>query len=131
MDENDNAPRFPDSVAEYSLLETASIGDLLTPVLTATDSDIGSNSNITYHLTGEGVPLVFDIDSISGEITLQSTLNHELTQNYTFTLYAIDNGSTPLTSSPNVTITVIVQDFNDNAPILNHTIYNKTVNEVS
>lgn len=120
---------FPKSAAEYSLVETAPVTTVLSPVLTATDDDIGSNSIITYYLSGEGIPSVFDINPNNGQISLQSTLNHEIKQNYTFTLYATDMGSPSMTSS-NVSITFIVLDFNDNTPTLSQATYSKTVNEV-
>ena len=101
------------------------------PVATATDSDIGDNGLISYFLVGEGVPSVFDINTTTGEISLQSTLDHEMKQNYTFTLYARDNGSPNSLYSDNVTVIVKVLDYNDSPPQLGHTVYNRTIPEVS
>ena len=117
---------------EYSLLETSEYGHTLSePAATATDSDIGDNGVISYFLVGEGVPSVFDINTTTGEISLQSTLDHEMKQNYTFTLYARDNGSPTSLYSDNVTVIVKVLDYNDSPPQLGHTVYNRTIPEVN
>lgn len=133
MDVNDNPPLFDSYNLEYSLLETSEVGTttLTNPVATATDDDIGENGAISYFLAGEGVPSVFNINITTGVISLQSSLDHEMKQNYTFTLYASDNGSPMRLYSDNVTVLVQVLDYNDHSPQLEHTVYNKTVSEVS
>lgn len=129
-DKNDNAPQFTSYTAEYTLSETTPVTFVLTPVLTATDDDAGDNSVVSYYLTGEGVPSVFDIDSTNGQISLQSGLNHEVKQNYSLILYAVDSGTPEPQRSDNVTVIVMVSDFNDNPPVLNQSVYNRTVYEV-
>ena len=129
LDTNDNPPEFSSVNVEYSLVESVPISTVLSPILTATDNDIGTNADITYYLTGEGVPSIFHINTTTAEISLQSSLNYEVKQNYSFTLYAIDGGSLSKRSM-NVSVTLIVLDFNDNTPQLTQNTYTKTVNEV-
>ncbi|XP_011407489.2 PREDICTED: protocadherin Fat 4-like [Amphimedon queenslandica] len=130
LDVNDNHPLFDSYNLEYSLLETSELGTTLSnPVATATDTDTGDNGLISYFLAGEGIPSVFNINMTTGVISLQSSLDHELKENYTFTLYARDNGSPMSLYSDNVTVIVKVLDYNDHSPQLEYTIYNRTAPE--
>ena len=129
LDVNDNPPVFDSHTLDYSLLETSDSGISLSPVAMATDADDGVNSLVSYYIEGEGVPSVFAVNSSTGVISLQSGLNHEVKQNYTFILYAEDGGASPMRST-NVIVTVYVLDFNDNTPRLGQSVYNRTVSEV-
>ena len=85
---NDNPPIF-DHVAAVNILETAQVGTIVANV-TATDADFGINGEIHYSILSVDPENVFEIDTISGSITLTGTLNHTLTPTYTLMLQATD-----------------------------------------
>ena len=129
LDENDNFPLFPSTNVEYQVSETAQKDLILTPVVAASDKDKDNNSKITYTAQGEGVPDVFSVDSASGEIKLNGTLNYENKSKYNFLIIAEDGGSVP--KKNNLNVTIVVLDFNDNAPEFDSNLYTETISEVS
>lgn len=63
--------------------------------MTATDSDCGSNSILTYTLEADGVapPANFTINSETGVISLRSKLDYEAKQLHEFAVMAVDRGN--------------------------------------
>ena len=60
--------------------------------VTATDADVGSNGEISYHLSGSEVER-FHIDPATGEVTVAQPLDYEsVTQPYVLTVIARDSG---------------------------------------
>ena len=55
-DANDNIPVFDNTIVEYQISENSPIGFEITPTITATDADEGTNAELTYSLSGDGVP---------------------------------------------------------------------------
>ncbi|XP_008833714.1 protocadherin beta-18-like isoform X3 [Nannospalax galili] len=113
MDVNDNAPEFERTLYEVQVPENSPVDSLVTTV-SATDSDMGTNGEITYsfaHVSRE-VWKTFEIHPISGDIYLKALLDFEVTQSYTINVQAIDGGSL----SGKSTIIVKVMDVNDNPP---------------
>ncbi|NXK43733.1 PCDGD protein, partial [Piprites chloris] len=112
-DANDNPPVFSKSVYEARVAENLPEGSLFLRVL-ATDADAGSNGLVSYALGNvpDGVPLLFSVDSESGEIRTAGPLDFEETSKYIFGLLATDGGG--LTGHCEVQIEVT--DENDNAP---------------
>ena len=65
VDLNDNAPRFNKKIYDVSILENATIGQVVL-VLHAQDEDIGMNANISYTiLAGSGIN-TFYLNKTSG-----------------------------------------------------------------
>ena len=56
---------------------------------------------------------------------MRQVIDREVDSSFTFTLLAVDGGSPSLTSSANVTVTVV--DVNDNAPTFTQTYFNTEV----
>uniref|UniRef100_A0A671TFT5 Cadherin domain-containing protein n=1 Tax=Sparus aurata TaxID=8175 RepID=A0A671TFT5_SPAAU len=110
-DVNDNVPEF--SVAEYQVevLETESVGtSLLT--LSAVDPDEGANGRIRYSLRGgEGR---FDIDPVSGMVSVAAALDRETKAEYNLLVVAEDQGRPA--RSATASLLVQVSDVNDNVP---------------
>ena len=73
QDVNDNSPVFATSLYESSLVENTPPGPLIATV-TATDSDIGVNADITYSAPNQNLVTV---NGSSGEVTLASPPDHE------------------------------------------------------
>ena len=105
-DENDNCPVFQDQPYVANISEASMIGATVFQVL-ATDNDVGTNSLISYGISGGNIDEVFDI-SQAGIITIAS-LDFRNLETYTLMVTAQDSGGsfcTPTTS----TVTVFVTD---------------------
>ncbi|XP_043223379.1 protein dachsous-like [Amphibalanus amphitrite] len=115
QDENDNDPVFQHNSYEAHVAEDAPLG---TAVLTvrAIDDDLGVNGHITYSLNNE-TQWRFRIDNDSGKITTAGTFNRERQSRYTFEVQATDGGRSNARSR-RATVTVIIDDANDHAPVL-------------
>ncbi|XP_053575574.1 protocadherin alpha-C2 [Bombina bombina] len=116
MDTNDNAPLFDKSTYKSSLLENAQAGTLVVK-LNATDPDEGSNGEITYSFssyTPQKVKQLFSINSQSGEIRVNGTVDYEKASVYEIYVQATDKGSVPMAGHCKVLVEII--DVNDNAP---------------
>ncbi|XP_078576868.1 protocadherin Fat 4-like isoform X2 [Branchiostoma floridae x Branchiostoma japonicum] len=125
-DVNDNAPEFTKDVYEVEVNETATNGTAVAMVM-ATDIDSGDNGNITYTIIS-GNENTFAIDGGSGEITLETTLDHDQgNRSYQLVVEAKDAG-TPIRSST-ATVDILVVNENDNAPVFQNTTYNFEVYE--
>ncbi|XP_053568619.1 protocadherin Fat 4-like [Bombina bombina] len=108
-DVNDNAPYFPKhEYFKHIALANVKKGD---PVLTvsATDSDIGNNSLISYSLSQNDH--YFIINSSNGEISLASNLPTVSTATaLTLKVIAADHGVPSMSSTATVYVTITVND---------------------
>ena len=111
---NSMAPAFPYPVYSFSTLENSTLGTVI-GVVHATDSDTGPAGMVTYTLTYTSGGSTFWINSSSGEVILNGTLDRETTPNYWLVVTATDHGTPALSSSTSVNITVL--DANDNLPV--------------
>ena len=116
-DENDEVPAFDPSEYSVSLVEGAGPGtEIIT--LTAVDHDEGRNGSITYSFTPETLstyPSLLYLNQISGRISLDRSLDREEFSSVVIKVKASDQGSPSLSST--ATVTIYVQDLNDNAPV--------------
>ena len=113
---NDHVPVFNQSSYEANVTEKATIGSSIVRVF-ATDPD--SRLGVTYFLTSNGYgrrgEALFSIDSSSGVVFTESTLDRELKKIYTLRVTAIDSGFVQRYST-SVDVVVALLDVNDNAP---------------
>uniref|UniRef100_A0A4W4G6F7 FAT atypical cadherin 4 n=1 Tax=Electrophorus electricus TaxID=8005 RepID=A0A4W4G6F7_ELEEL len=114
LDENDNSPSFPKSTMTVDVLENMRIGELVASV-TATDSDSGSNADITYSIVANNNHGTFSISPSTGSIFLVRKLDYETQSLYKLNITAKDNGMPPRSSS--IPLVIHVRDFNDNPPV--------------
>ncbi len=129
VDINDNSPIFSDSMYSNQLRENLPAGQEVFSV-SATDSDLGTNSQITYSFTlanNQGSSNPFQIDQATGAITTTSPLDCELQPFYLFSITATDARSPQRNSTVTGNLTLI--DENDNSPIFSQMIYRVTVSE--
>ncbi|XP_063046156.1 protocadherin gamma-A11-like isoform X7 [Engraulis encrasicolus] len=126
LDANDNAPVFTQQVYRVSSSENSQKGTRLTTV-SATDADDGSNSIVTYSLSGSsaGIFDLFEIDSHSGDIILTGGLDYELARNHEFYVEGKDEGG--LSDSCKIIIDVV--DVNDNSPVISTISQSSTIAE--
>ncbi|XP_045930685.1 protocadherin-16-like [Micropterus dolomieu] len=123
IDVNDEVPWFEESQYEAQISENQPPG---TSVLTvsASDLDQGSNGQVTYGgISEEG----FSINPVTGVITTSKSLDRELQEYYTVTVYAKDGGLPPNYAKAIVRIRVL--DENDNAPFFGRLYYSIEVPE--
>ncbi len=129
VDINDNSPTFSDSMYSNQLRENLPAGQEVFSV-SATDSDLGTNSQITYSFTlanNQGSSNPFQIDQATGAITTTAPLDCELQPFYLFSITATDTGSPQRSSTVTGNLTLI--DENDNTPQFLQSTYYKTVEE--
>ncbi|XP_030595800.1 protocadherin alpha-8-like isoform X17 [Archocentrus centrarchus] len=131
LDINDNLPTFKQDTYQIEIFENVSVGTTVARV-NATDPDEGTNGEIEYSLSktlARKVYEMFDLDSVSGEITLKKGLNFEDSEMYKLDVQASDKGTPPLTSKCRVIVKI--KDVNDNPPEIDVTSLSNTVPEDS
>ena len=126
LDVNDNSPQFNASSLQGGILENSPAGSLVMRVM-ATDADAGTNAQLVFNLTTKEYADVFTLNSFTGDITAQKSLDREKQDHYTLKISVSDQGNPQLTSSADVTITVI--DVDDNCPKFVPAEYNLTISE--
>lgn len=115
LDANDNAPQFLRDMYQGTVFEDAPVYTSVLQI-SASDRDSGSNGRLSYTFQGgddgEGD---FFIEPYSGIIRTARKLDRENVPVYNLKAYAVDKGVPPLKAA--VSIHVVVQDINDNAPV--------------
>ncbi|XP_053285311.1 protocadherin gamma-A2-like [Pleuronectes platessa] len=117
-DVNDNAPVFERSSYEAYIVENNTPG-LSVFTVKARDADWNQNARVSYILEDSsvnGVPVssYVSVSADSGVIHAVRTFDYEQIKDFQFRVKAQDGGSPPLSS--NVTVTILIQDQNDNPP---------------
>ncbi|XP_026214107.1 protocadherin beta-16-like [Anabas testudineus] len=126
LDVNDNPPVFNQSVYTATVTENAAVGTYITTV-NASDADSGSNGLVTYTFSdamgrfGEQ----FEIDSLSGKITVADNIDFEKDKKYEIRVIAKDQGGL----SDATKVVIEVTDINDNAPIINMMSFTALISE--
>ncbi|XP_022834034.1 cadherin-87A [Spodoptera litura] len=136
VDDNDNAPRFPAPVHQFTIKENLLPGVIIGTVK-ATDKDSGENGKVYYHVLEGNQEGAFTVDRTQGVIRANISFDREKQSEYSFTLYASNNpilehAAAILNSvdnntdgqDPSVTVVKVrVLDENDNEPKFQHKIY--------
>ena len=125
-DINDNSPQFTQDIYAVSVPEDSSPG-LTILTVNATDADSSSNAAVTYSLTGGSN--AFTINQTTGAISTFQLLDFETTQSTELTVIARDGGQPVLSSSVQVTVSIL--DVDDNPPVFSQSLYTTTVAEDS
>ncbi|KAM3867183.1 protocadherin gamma-A11-like [Diretmus argenteus] len=117
-DVNDNAPVFPRGVYNAFITENNSPGVSVLTVR-AKDPDENQNARISYILEdsaigGSPVSQYVSVNAESGVIHAVRSFDYEQIKQLILVVKAQDGGSPPLSS--NVTVKILIQDQNDNAP---------------
>ncbi|KAG6465826.1 hypothetical protein O3G_MSEX015419, partial [Manduca sexta] len=132
-DANNYAPVFENAPYTASVFEDAPIGTTVL-VVSATDSDVGVNAQITYSLSSEISSEAvahhdqqFLINPHTGAITTNKLLDRETMSGYLLTVTARDGGVPSLSDTTDVEISVV--DVNDNQPVFKQQLYTATIME--
>ncbi|XP_056625243.1 protocadherin gamma-A11-like isoform X3 [Triplophysa dalaica] len=117
-DINDNAPAFQRQSYTAYVMENNSPGVSVLSVK-AHDKDSGNNARVSYFLediflNGISASTYVSVNADSGEIIAVRSFDYEQTKEFCIRVKAQDGGSPPLSS--NVSVKIIIQDQNDNAP---------------
>ncbi|XP_054721267.1 cadherin-related tumor suppressor-like [Uloborus diversus] len=127
LDENDNAPVFDIATTKLiNISEDALMGSRIV-TFSATDTDLGVNSLITYSVASGNFKETFRIDGASGSLYLARPLDYEDKNNYVLNVSASDGGTPRLTSTLQVVVKVL--DVNDNAPRFSSTAVVRQIEE--
>ncbi|XP_056455878.1 protocadherin gamma-C5-like [Gadus chalcogrammus] len=129
LDINDNVPVFEKTIYKVSISEDTVEGTMIAQTK-ATDIDDGQNGEIEYSFgshTQENVLSVFNIDAISGQISLKGKLDYESKSNYEIDVTAKDKGNPRMDGHCSVHVDLL--DVNDNAPEIIFTSQPKPVRE--
>jgi protocadherin Fat 1/2/3 len=126
LDINDNNPVLSQATYNVTIAEEEPPTALLT--LQATDADAEFNTNFAFAFVGS-VPGAFELDAVTGVLSTTRPLDFE-TDPATFTFQVrVSDGHHPVRFSNVATVTVTVQDINDNAPAFSASVIRLSVPE--
>uniref|UniRef100_A0A672YBK8 Protocadherin-16 n=1 Tax=Sphaeramia orbicularis TaxID=375764 RepID=A0A672YBK8_9TELE len=127
-DANDCHPAFDRDVYTVSIAEDAPQGSSLIQ-MQARDADEGANALVRYSILKSNQDSLISIDPESGLVTTAAALDRETHMEVWFLVVAADGGEPSLSST--ATVTVLVEDLNDNEPVFQQQLYNVSVPEHS
>ncbi|XP_051540577.1 protocadherin alpha-C2-like [Myxocyprinus asiaticus] len=121
-DLNDNYPEITVKSFQSSIKESDPIGTVIA-VISVSDRDSGDNGKVVLSVyNAEFLPFALNKSSEDFfALTVTETLDREKTSHYDITLHVTDRGTPPLTD--NETISIVIQDVNDNAPVFPQALY--------
>ncbi|XP_017271790.1 protocadherin-16 [Kryptolebias marmoratus] len=132
-DINDHAPKFPRKRATFKIPEQTAIGTRF-PLEPAVDNDRGQLTTQGYLIKDGNVGQAFSLETRRGsnevlylDLMVNAILDREKRSTYTLFLEAFDGGSPKRTDQ--MTLDIIVQDNNDNAPVFNQSRYHAIISE--
>lgn len=118
LDQNDNVPAFARKSYHASVAEGLPAGAEVLRVA-AFDPDEGPNGDVAYSLTEDSSQGAFSVDAVTGVIRTTRALDREQRAQYTLRAVATDGCARgPLSSVASVTVQV--EDANDNVPVCEH-----------
>ena len=126
-EENDNRPFFPDELVA-SVPENSNRGRIVTQVVgrdldggafCSSDTDNALDNILRYSLLTADIPFV--MDEVSGNVSVNGSLDFEAIKNYSVVVEVRDLGRPPLSST--ALLTIFVTDENDHPPVLSNTTY--------
>ncbi|KAG7217743.1 hypothetical protein CRUP_013982, partial [Coryphaenoides rupestris] len=110
-DVNDHAPRFSRPAYSFDIPEDTPPGSIVAAIL-ASDSDSGSNGEVTYDLEEAAEDDTFLLNGVTGVFNVTRPLDYESQRFYVLTAVARDGGGV----ASRVRVYFNVLDVNDNAP---------------
>lgn len=119
--ENKFIPVFTALSYQVIVPENEPIGSTIL-IVSASDNDDGPNGMIRYTISGGNERKEFNVDSVSGAVTILQPLDYDIIQEYHLNITAKDLGFKIKYAVAMLTITLT--DINDNAPTFNQTTYN-------
>ncbi|KAK3854952.1 hypothetical protein Pcinc_038614 [Petrolisthes cinctipes] len=140
IDVNDNPPQYHNTPYGFTVAESASPGATLYSQVKITDADGGSNSDVKLECIKEETPKAcekFEVREARvaegeyvGVISLRQLLDYETESHYNIAIRARDSGRETALSAT-TTVTVEVQDVQDQPPVFLNAPFTATVREAS
>lgn len=132
LDINDKKPTFSTSSFELQISESSVPGTVFT-LPAAADMDSGNNAVQDYDIVTETD--IFDLQTEYNEVdgsqevrlVLLKAVDRESRDRYSIVITARDGGQPAMSGS--LTVNIIIEDDNDNAPVFGNTTYEATVRE--
>lgn len=118
--ENIHSPKFTALSYQVIVPENEPVGSSVLTIK-ASDEDYGPNGIVRYSISSGNMGKEFQINSISGTISIMRDLDFDTIQEYRLNITAKDIGFKPKETT--ATLTIILTDINDNAPQFNQTVY--------
>ncbi len=121
-DLNDNHPEITITSFQSSIKENDPVGTVIA-VISVSDRDTGDNGKFVLSIhNAEILPFALNKSSEDFfELIVTESLDRELKNSFDITIFVTDRGTPPLTD--NETISLTVQDDNDNAPTFPQSFY--------
>ncbi|XP_066572835.1 protocadherin gamma-A3 isoform X22 [Amia ocellicauda] len=128
LDANDNIPVFSQAVYKVNLAENSPLGTTVVTI-SASDEDEGANGKVTYEFNHvpDKAKNSFDIDEVTGEITVSGPIDFEDASLFEFRIKAKDGAG----QAAHCKLILQVVDLNDNAPMVFIKSLNTPVSENS
>ena len=117
---NHEAPRFITAVFQRTIPENRAVGADITTVM-ATDADEGLNGDVWYYITAGNDQGLFQMDKITGRLSIAKPLDYDTQPVHRLTISARDRGM--LYRETTKVFTISLSDVNDNAPTFNESVY--------
>ncbi len=127
LDINDNAPVF--SIPEYhaQVTENSPLGTALI-YISAYDPDVGENGTVTYNIISGNSRGLIRVDSSTGILEVNGTLDYEEDSKFTLTVQASDGNPSDKKLSFAI-VYILVLDENDHSPFFMFPTHNCSVPE--
>ena len=113
-DVNDGTPIFTNLPNSVDIDEDV-FGGTEIFLLQASDTDLTTNAEVIFQIIGGNTNAVFNLESVTGQITTVKPLDFNTLELYTLSIRVTDNGSPFLFSGSTLSINII--DVNNNAPV--------------
>lgn len=136
LETNDNDPQFIQNPFLGSVFENVDVGTTVDVDFTSTGvnlqvvaTDIDRDPVLTYTVLAQpGIDVPFAVDSVSGYIVTNDTIDREAIDRYAFLVQAHDG-----LRSSNTLVEIVIQDFNDHSPAFPFTgnVINITIPELT
>ncbi|XP_014384481.1 PREDICTED: protocadherin gamma-B3-like [Myotis brandtii] len=120
LDENDNAPEITLDAESKHIQEDVELGTVVALIKTH-DLDSGFNGEILCQLHGNSPFKIVQDTKNTYKLVTDGALDREQTTEYNITITATDKGKPPLSSKTSVTLNI--DDVNDNAPVFHQASY--------
>lgn len=111
-------------LVSHSLCLFSFQGSIVAAIL-ASDSDSGSNGEVTYSLEEDDDDSTFLVNPVTGVFNVTRPLDYEMQQYYIITVKAEDGGG----QASLVRVYFNILDVNDNKPTFNASVYSTSVSE--
>ncbi|XP_078800590.1 protocadherin-23-like isoform X2 [Oryzias latipes] len=128
LDANDCLPVFEKEVYTISVAEDLPLGSSVIQ-MTARDADEGPNADVRFSILKTNQDGLIRIDPQSGLVTTAAALDRESQEELWFLVVAADGGEPTLSST--ATVSVTLEDVNDNEPVFQQQLYSVSIPEHS